>query len=297
MIARTTIARDRRPAKFGIRTSNRACAACQNSGMGSPDIDDYCSYTKAVEFVGDRWCLLIIRDLAMRGQLGFNELAAGLPGHISRSTLIDRLRRLEEIGLVGRRGPAAGRQAPYQLTGAGRAFLPTVLALRGWAEAWLPDNPDLVERDPTIVMVWMGERIARSNLPDRQVILDLTMRHDPPIRGWLILEHGSEPKGCLEDPLLDESRYVYIESSIPAITAIARGHRDPATALADGSVEVFGDPALVEQLPSWFLSAEPTLAARGGEFSGDIQTISGTDVADNSALAPNGTQLPAAYVP
>jgi hypothetical protein len=180
-----------------------------------------------------------------------------LPGHISRSTLSERLRRLEEVGLIRQEGRSPGRQSPYGLTAAGWGFMPTVLALRGWAESWLPEDPSLVERDPSIVMVWMGERIALDRLPERQVILDVTMRHDPPIRGWLILEAGSEPKGCLEDPLLDESRYVYIECTVPTMLALARGHRDPSEALADGSVEVFGDPALIEQLPSWFLPADP----------------------------------------
>jgi DNA-binding HxlR family transcriptional regulator len=217
---------------------------------------DYCSYTKAVEYLGDRWCLLIVRDLAIHGPMGFNELATALPGHVSRSTLTERLRRLQDVGLIQRADRSPGRQAPYQLSAAGRAFLPTVLALRGWAEAWLPEDPGLAERDPSIVMVWMGERVDRAHLPDRQVILALSMRHDPPIRGWLVLEAGAEPKGCLEDPLLDESRYVYIESSVPAILALARGHRDPADAIADGSIEVFGDPALLERLPSWFEPAE-----------------------------------------
>ena len=261
--------------------------------MGSPEIDDYCSYTKAVEFLGDRWCLLIIRDLAIKRQLGFNELATGLPGHISRSTLSERLRRLEDIGLISRAGRSRGRQAPYQLTGAGMAFVPTVLALRGWAEAWLPDDPAMVERDPTIVMVWLGERIDRRHLPDREVILELTMRHEPPIRGWLILESGTEPRGCLEDPLLDESRYVYIESSIPAIMALARGHHDPAAAIADGSVEVFGDPELVERLPSWFLPAKPAAAASESEAPGGIKVFRDTEVVDNRNAVSNVTPVPA----
>jgi hypothetical protein len=88
------------------------------------------------------------------------------------------------------------------------------------------------------------------------------MRHEPPVCGWLILEAGQEPKGCLEDPLLDESRYVYLESSIPAIMAVARGHRDPAAALADGSIEAFGDPALVRELPEWFLPRDEGTAER-----------------------------------
>jgi DNA-binding HxlR family transcriptional regulator len=192
----------------------------------------------------------------MFGPRGFNELATGLPGHISRSTLSERLDRLEAVGLIRQEDRVRGRQAPYGLTAAGMAFLPTVLAIRGWAEAWLPEDPSLVERDPTIVMVWMGERVDRAHLPDKKVVLELTMRHDPPIRGWLILEAGAEPKGCLEDPLLDEARYLYIESTVPTILALARGHREGADAIADGSVQVFGDPILIEQLPTWFLPAD-----------------------------------------
>jgi DNA-binding HxlR family transcriptional regulator len=225
--------------------------------MGSPDIDDYCSYTKAVEFLGDRWCLLLIRQLVIFGPQGFNELANGMPGHISRSVLQERLRRLEDIGLVSRAGEKRGRQAPYRLTDGGMAFVPTVMALRGWAEEWLPTDPAMLVRDPTIVMVWLGERLDRRRLPDRQVVLQLTMRHDPPIQGWLIVESGTEPLGCLEDPMLDEARYVYIESSIPAIAALAQGQRGFGAAMADGSIEVLGDPALVEDFPTWFRPAEP----------------------------------------
>jgi DNA-binding HxlR family transcriptional regulator len=223
---------------------------------------EYCSYTKAVEFLGDRWCLLIVRDLAIKGQVGFNELATALPGHISRSTLSERLRRLESVGVVSGGRRSGGRQEPYRLTTAGMGFLPTVLALRGWAETWLPEDPTMVERDPSIVMVWIGERIDRNRLPERQVVLDFTMRHDPPLRGWLILEAGKEPEGCLEDPLLDESRYVYVETSVPVLLALARGHLDPAAAVADGSVEVFGDPELVAQLPSWFRPADAPVNGR-----------------------------------
>ena len=80
---------------------------------------------------------------------------------------------------------------------------------------------------------------------------------NPPIQGWLIIESGTEPLGCLEDPMLDDARYVYIESSIPAIAALAQGQRDFAAAIADGSIEVLGDPALVAAFPTWFRLAEP----------------------------------------
>ena len=60
--------------------------------MGSREETGYCSYTKAIEHLGDRWSLLVLRELGMFGRQGFNDLAAGLPGRISRSVLADRLR-------------------------------------------------------------------------------------------------------------------------------------------------------------------------------------------------------------
>ena len=71
--------------------------------MGSREFVGYCSFTKAIEHLGDRWSLLIVRELGMFGPQGFNDLVTGLPGRISRSVLADRLRRLETLGLVSRR--------------------------------------------------------------------------------------------------------------------------------------------------------------------------------------------------
>ena len=75
--------------------------------MGSPEYPGYCSFTKAIEHLGDRWSLLIVRQLGVFGPLGFNELSRCLPGRISRSVLAERLRRLETLGLVSRDRPAA----------------------------------------------------------------------------------------------------------------------------------------------------------------------------------------------
>ena len=69
-------------------------------GVGSSEFAGYCSYTKAIEHLGDRWSLLIVRELGTFGPQGFNDLVTGLPGRISRSVLADRLRRLETLGLV-----------------------------------------------------------------------------------------------------------------------------------------------------------------------------------------------------
>ena len=67
-----------------------------------------------------------------------------------------------------------------------------------------------------------------------------------------MLERGIEPYGCLTDPLLDERRYVYVQASISALLALARGRCDWSDAFGDGSVTAAGNPDLVNQLVGWF---------------------------------------------
>jgi DNA-binding HxlR family transcriptional regulator len=130
--------------------------------MDSARVNDYCSFSKAIEHLGDRWSLPILGQLVVFGQpMGFNDFANGLPGHISRSVLADKLRKLEELGLISR---GHGRYDPYRLTAVGNALAPTILSLRGWAEAWLPEDPALVERDPDVVLAWLAQRVDATRL-------------------------------------------------------------------------------------------------------------------------------------
>jgi DNA-binding HxlR family transcriptional regulator len=69
----------------------------------------YCPVAKAAEVIGDRWTLMVIRELLF-GPVGFNELARGLPG-ISRSILAQRLRHLQRLGVATHSDPDGGRAA------------------------------------------------------------------------------------------------------------------------------------------------------------------------------------------
>jgi DNA-binding HxlR family transcriptional regulator len=90
----------------------------------------FCMMARALELVGERWSLLIVRDLLL-GPRRFTDLARGL-AEITPTRLTNRLRQLEEAGLVTRQSPAAGREVWYQLTDAGRDLWPVVDALTLW---------------------------------------------------------------------------------------------------------------------------------------------------------------------
>ena len=230
--------------------------------MGSSAKTEYCAFTKAVEHLGDRWSFLIVRELAMFGPQGFNTLATGLPGHVSRSVLAAKLRKLEEIGLVARDPSTASRSAPYCLTPAGDQLVPTLKSLWQWAEKWVPQDPAMAQRDPTVILWWLMHRVDRRSVPDRQVAVEIAMRGNDADRCWLLLARGTEPTLCVEDPLIGQERYVYVEADAAGLFSIARGLRDWADAMADGSVRVYGEPDLVAALPGWFMPVEQDDHAR-----------------------------------
>ena len=224
--------------------------------MGSSAKAEYCAFTKAVEHMGDRWSLLIVRELAMFGAQGFNTLASGLPGRISRSVLVARLRNLERLGLVAR-SPSAGPQpTPYELTPAGEQLVPTLHSLWQWAERWVPEDPGLAKRDPAVVLWWLRHRLDHAALPERQVAIQFTLPLREAERQWLLVAAGNEPEACLEDPMLGEDRYVFVDADADALYPISRGQRSWHEAISDRSVRLYGEPSLVAALPRWFLPPE-----------------------------------------
>ncbi|MGW2559742.1 winged helix-turn-helix transcriptional regulator [Streptomyces sp. NPDC001514] len=104
--------------------------------------DQYCAAARALDAVGDRWTLLIVREL-LAGPRRYTDLHADLPG-VSTDVLASRLKDMERDGLATRhRLPAPVSAFVYELTGRGRALLPVVTALAEWGA------PELAERRPT----------------------------------------------------------------------------------------------------------------------------------------------------
>jgi DNA-binding HxlR family transcriptional regulator len=97
----------------------------------------FCGLARALDHVGDRWTLLVVRELLL-GPKRYGELLAGLPG-IATNLLADRLRQMGEAGLLVR--DAHGGETRYELTDLGRGLEPTVLALVRWGAVWMLDGP------------------------------------------------------------------------------------------------------------------------------------------------------------
>lgn len=104
--------------------------------MKRRDFGQYCGLARALELVGERWALLVIRDLTVRPRR-YTDLLDGLPG-IPTNVLATRLKELEQAGIVERQvAPAPQRGVVYALTPDGRNLEPAILALGRWGASQL----------------------------------------------------------------------------------------------------------------------------------------------------------------
>jgi DNA-binding HxlR family transcriptional regulator len=101
----------------------------------SPDRRSACPLNASVEMLGDRWSLLIIRDMMVRGYRTFKEFLSS-DEHIATNILADRLRRLEDYGIITTQpDPSDGRKLFYLLTAKGMDLAPILTEMVLWAAA------------------------------------------------------------------------------------------------------------------------------------------------------------------
>jgi DNA-binding HxlR family transcriptional regulator len=102
----------------------------------------YCSIAKALDVVGDRWTLLIIRELLIRGACRYTDLKNGLPG-IATNLLSDRIRELESAGLIRRENaPPPVATTLFHLTDAGAELRPVLDAIGRWGVRYMIEPAD-----------------------------------------------------------------------------------------------------------------------------------------------------------
>src|SRR3954447_24985256 len=99
--------------------------------MAKRSYDQYCPAARALDVLGERWTLLVVRDLLV-GPRRYTDLLEGLPG-IGPNVLADRLRHLQDVGIVRRTTlPRPAASTVYELTELGQALRPVVQELTRW---------------------------------------------------------------------------------------------------------------------------------------------------------------------
>jgi DNA-binding HxlR family transcriptional regulator len=188
--------------------------------------DQYCAVAKALAVVGDRWTLLIVRELLIRQPCRYTDLQFGLPG-IATNLLADRLRQLEEHGLIVREAaPPPIATTVFRLTTRGEALQPVLTALGEWGVPLLQEDSDqTVFRSHWLALPL---RHLRDHTPEHPPVTIEVHTADQPmlvrtVDGNVLVEPGTDPHA---DATITGSPRVVLELFLGGIdleTAQARG--------------------------------------------------------------------------
>lgn len=126
---------------------------------------EYCSVAKALDVVGDRWTLLVVRELLLRGASRYTDLRHGLPG-IATNLLAERLRELERAGLVAREeAPPPVATTVFTLTERGRALEPVLEELGRWGIPYMVEGPAPTDQFRAHWLAWPASFFLRDRDP------------------------------------------------------------------------------------------------------------------------------------
>jgi DNA-binding HxlR family transcriptional regulator len=207
----------------------------------------YCPTARAVEILGDRWTLLIVRDLLF-GAHHFNELERGLPG-IPKALLVQRLRRLQQIGAIERHNEPGSRRTRYQLTPAGWDLYPVIESLTLWGAKWAFDAPEPAELNPVLLLWWMRDRVNLEKLPKRRIVVEFNFQETRPKRFWLVLDPG-DISVCVKHPGFDID--MFIQAELAALYEVWYGRITFSRAIRDERLEIDSNQSLMRAFPKWF---------------------------------------------
>ncbi|MFB7498328.1 winged helix-turn-helix transcriptional regulator [Streptomyces sp. NPDC056161] len=228
--------------------------------------DQYCSAARALDLVGDRWTLLIVREL-LAGPRRYTDLHADLPG-VSTDVLASRLKDMERDGLATRRRlPPPGAAYVYELTRRGRELLPVVQALGAWGQ------PELGERGPTdaVRAHWFALPLLRALAEEGLVDVrpadvrpadvrpaDVRLTDVPPADVRLVevrldegdfhLYVGAEDGPVYGDGQAPAEPEARLAMDTSTGTAVARGLLRVSDAVRSGRITVTGDSPLAKAL-------------------------------------------------
>ncbi|WP_308797156.1 winged helix-turn-helix transcriptional regulator [Agromyces silvae] len=204
---------------------------------------DLCGIARALDIVGERWALLVVRELLF-GPKRFAELHRGLPG-MSQNVLTQRLRDLEQADvLVRRRGLPPSPGLVYELTDHGRDLEPVLLALGRWGSP-LPPGPDSAdELSPDALVVALRTTFDAAAVAG----LHATVRLELPGDAFMLTVHD----GRLQVQRGDAPADAVLAASVRVVQELVFDERPLQDAVRLGDARVSGDLARMARILASF---------------------------------------------
>ena len=208
----------------------------------------FCPVAKATEIIGERWTLLVLRELLL-GTTRFNDFQRAM-ARMSPTLLAKRLRQLEECGIVIRKKLSGQKGYEYRLTAAGKELAPLIEVLAVWGMRWARDQLTDDELDVEFLMREVQRRLNTEHLPDGETVICLIFDELTKHKAWWLLVDDDVVDLCTENPGKDVD--LYINSNVRTLVEVWEGDLDIRKALRNGSIKAHGLRHLIRTMPDWF---------------------------------------------
>ena len=204
----------------------------------------YCAVARGLDILGDRWLLLIARDLLL-GPKRYSDLLDGLPG-IGTNLLASRLREMRQAGLIERAvlPPPAGSSV-YRLTETGQALESVIIAIGRWGGRFLG------QPGPAEVLVPRAYFVAMRSSFRADLAGDLTASYEIRVDG-LVFDVGVRDRRCITREGAAADPDAVIEMDVATLNALMLQRLPPDEAAAAGRIRVTGDQAHLRRFTELF---------------------------------------------
>ncbi|MBI1396588.1 MAG: transcriptional regulator [Betaproteobacteria bacterium] len=225
----------------------------------------FCPIAKASELLGEKWTVLIVRELLL-GTRRFNDFQRAI-SLISPTVLAKRLKTLEEQGVVFRKTVAGGRSAEYHLTPAGKELHQIIAELAVWGMRWARGQMEESELDVELLMWDIGRRIDREALPGGRAVIRFSFPQLRSYRDWWVVVDESGADLCTKNPGKDVD--LHVVGDLRALIEVWMCDITLSQAKASGKLTLVGSPLYSRTMKNWFmlnnareLMREPHIAER-----------------------------------
>jgi len=212
------------------------------------DYGQFCPVAKATELIGERWTILIIRELVL-GTHRFSDFQRAL-SRISPSLLSKRLSDLEKAGIVIKKTQQGRRGYEYYLTPAGRQLSPIIEHLATWGMRWARGQLTDRELDIEFLMWEIQRRLDTQALPDGETVLCFIFDELEQFKSWWVVIQDGEVDLCTKNPGKDVD--LYISSTVRTMVEVWEGDLELNSALRKQLIKPNGNRQLIKTLPEWF---------------------------------------------
>lgn len=226
--------------------------------MSQRSYGQFCPVAMAAEILCTRWTVVLLREM-VAGSTRFNDLRRGVP-RMSPALLVQRLRDLEDHGVVRR---VAGRDSgvmEYHLTPAGQELETLVGAMGHWGQRWVTSELSLQQLDASLLMWDMRRHLDLEPMPRRRSVIQFLYAEQAPVdrSWWLIVEPDAGPHAgkagapvdlCSVEPGFDVD--LYVACDLKTMTGIWMGVDTVRAALDSQRMHLTGDAELASNMQSW----------------------------------------------